>query len=138
MAKAFQNETFVSADSYPDTVAETFLSQAARGEPLGFSPPLSKRGDLVPVRDVMYLRDTPERVKLRRPLKLQVLPTDEGRFEVFAPALDLGGVGDSLEGAAQDLVSTMVGFSQAQFNLYVALGNLPVAPSFRNTRQVGE
>src|SRR5882724_1293713 len=99
MAKVFQNEAFVSADSYRDAVAETFLSQAAPAEPLGFSPPLSRRGDLVPVRQVMYLRDTPEKVKLRQPLKLQVLPTDEGRFEVFAPALGLGGVGDSLERA---------------------------------------
>jgi hypothetical protein len=56
----------------------------------------------------MYLRDTPDKVKLKRPLKLEVLPTDEGRFEVFAPALDLGGVGDSLERAAQDLVSIIL------------------------------
>jgi outer membrane protein TolC len=33
----------------------------------------------------------------------------------------------SLTSAREDLVSSMVGFSQAQFNLFVALGNTPAS-----------
>lgn len=76
-------------------------------DPAVFDPALSKRGPLASVRTLMYLAELPGFLHARPAIKLEISPTEEGRFSVFAPLLRLGGVGDSFEGATRDFISTI-------------------------------
>lgn len=62
-----------------------------------------------PTRRVMYLTDRFPLVDLRllHPVRVDVGPSSEGRYELFAAPLGLGGVGDTLESAAADLATTV-------------------------------
>jgi hypothetical protein len=92
---------------------ETEWIEADSGYP--FSPALARRGRLVPVRTVMYLTRLSDGQKLRNPLKVEISPTDDLGFDVYAPALNLGGVGESLDGAVQDLEGTLLALRSEYF-----------------------
>ena len=90
-------------DLFPDPAVESLWA----GRDANWVPPLTRRGLLYPVRTVMYLASIASAPKLKRPLKLEVSPTESGGFEVCAPMLDLSGIGDTLEAAAGDLSGTI-------------------------------
>ena len=70
-------------------------------------PPLTLRGELCPVRTVMYLAQVESGPKFRQPLKIEVSPTESGAFQVYSAVLDISGIGESLGAAASDLSGTV-------------------------------
>jgi hypothetical protein len=106
-AEAFQVDSTFAGDSQfglSRAQAEPRWSDADRPT---FDPALSTRGPLTSLRTVMYLSTVAGRLVAKSPIKVEVSPSQEGRFSVFAPVLGLGGVADTLEAAAQDLASTV-------------------------------
>jgi hypothetical protein len=104
-ANAFQVDSTVIGDSPRIAQREPMWRDA--DSPAILDPALSTRGSLTPVRTVMYLSAIGSRLVARSPIKIEVSPSEEGRFSVFAPALTLGGVGETLEKAATDLATTI-------------------------------
>lgn len=97
--------TLVESPELPSTIDET--AEVQWTDPAVFDPALSRRGVLAPLRTLMYLVEIPGALQARPAIKLEINPTEERRVSVFAPLLRLGGVGDTLEDATRDLVSTI-------------------------------
>jgi len=93
---------FVDADQYDWCLPFQSLASIQYESP---SEDLPAR-HLVPVERVMYLQvlAVGDRwVPLRQLLKIEVDPGEDYTFVVFAPAVGLGGVGDTLSQAVQSL-----------------------------------
>jgi hypothetical protein len=102
----FRSAELTDADLYRDPAAEALC--ATRDNT--WTPPITFRGGLYPVRSVWYLTQIESGPKLRRPLKVEVSPTQDGAFEVHSAILGISGVGESLAAATRDLCSTFVAF----------------------------
>jgi hypothetical protein len=75
-----------------------------------FRPPVFKRGGLtrVPAK-FLYATKFRGGPALRAPLKLEISPTDDLGFDLYSPALNLGGVGETMDAAFADLEGTVLG-----------------------------
>jgi hypothetical protein len=105
-AEAFQVDSTASGSDSPAGGHQKPTWRDA-DSPAVFDPALSTKGSLTPVRDVMYMRAIGNRLAANAPIKVEISPSEEGRFSVYAPALTLGGVGENLEKAAMDLTTTI-------------------------------
>jgi hypothetical protein len=104
--RALEGETLSPSAVIPASRGEVWIQ--ADGDADVFRPPLARRGALVPVRDLLYVQAIHGGPRLGKPLKVELSPTDDMGFDLFAPALGLGGVGETLDMAVRDLESTVV------------------------------
>lgn len=96
----------MDADVYRDPAAEALC--ATRDNT--WTPPITFRGGLYPVRRVWYLTKIESGPRLQRPLKVEVSPTEDGAFEIHSAILGISGVGESLAAATSDLCGTIMAF----------------------------
>jgi hypothetical protein len=94
------------ADSYRDPSVEALCAVADNT----WTPPLTLRGGLYPLRKVWYLTKIEAGPKVRKPLQIEVLPTEDGAFQVRSTMLDIVGAGEDLAAATRDLCETIAAF----------------------------
>jgi hypothetical protein len=101
-----QAAEFTDVDAYRDSGAETLRATQDKT----WMPPLPLRGDICPVRAVLYLIEVEAGAKLRESLKVEVSPTEDGAFQLHSPFLDISGIGENLMAAKTDLCDTIMAF----------------------------